>query len=64
MNEHYSENGTCCICGGEYTNYGCNPDPVVIDSSGALRCCLKCNWEEVIPARIAMDRAERSEKTA
>lgn len=60
MNTPYSKNGTCCICGGEYTNYGNNPDPIVVDNTGELRCCWKCDWEKVIPARIAMAKGERN----
>ncbi len=51
MKTIYQMNGTCCICGDTYTLGGNNPDPVVIDDSGTLRCCNKCNMEKAIPAR-------------
>lgn len=39
----------CCICKKELkTNEGNNPDP--IKKKG--KCCNKCNWEIVIPARL------------
>ena len=40
----------CCICGDTYVGLGNNPEP--IKSEG--RCCGKCNYEKVIPARIAL----------
>lgn len=43
------ETGVCCLCGGEYTEYGNNPDPVCTIPNA--RCCHKCNWERVLPAR-------------
>lgn len=43
------ETGKCCLCGGVYTLYGCNPDPVCTIPDA--RCCHKCNYERVIPAR-------------
>lgn len=39
----------CCICGKHITNeYGNNPYPIY----NAGECCNKCNYKEVIPARI------------
>ena len=43
------ETGVCCLCGGKYTEYGNNPDPVCTIPDA--RCCHKCNWERVLPAR-------------
>lgn len=43
------ETGKCCLCGGEYTMGGCNPDPVCTIPDA--RCCHKCNVERVLPAR-------------
>lgn len=45
--EDYNENGTCCICGKEYTHWGNNALPI---NDG--RCCDKCNNDIVIPERI------------
>jgi hypothetical protein len=39
--------GECSICGGLYTDYGHNAQPV---NDG--RCCVECNSSVVIPARI------------
>lgn len=39
---------TCCICGKKFTEYGNNPWPIRDDG----RCCDKCNWTVVLPARI------------
>lgn len=43
------ETGKCCFCGGEYSHYGNSPYP--IRTSRWARCCDKCNWERVLPAR-------------
>lgn len=43
------ETGKCCLCGGEYTMYGCNPAPICTIPDA--RCCHKCNWKHVLPAR-------------
>lgn len=43
----YNENGTCCICGKEYTHWGNNALPI---SDG--RCCDVCDNTSVIPERI------------
>lgn len=42
------EKQTCCLCGKEYTGWGNNAWPL---ADG--QCCDDCNWEQVIPARIA-----------
>ena len=39
----------CCICGKEFTGYGNNPWPVMT----AGKCCDTCNFETVLPARLA-----------
>jgi hypothetical protein len=40
------KDGTCCICGTEYHNYGHNAKPV---AKG--RCCDDCNTKVIIPKR-------------
>lgn len=45
-----SESYTCCICGGEFDDYGNNPYPY--EDEG--RCCKECNLKYVIPARLRM----------
>ena len=39
----------CCFCKEEIDGYGNNPEPA---AEGELKCCDKCNWSVVIPARI------------
>ena len=50
----YSEVGTCCICGKEYTHFGNNPYPLTDDEEA--RCCKSCDFQYVIPARIIAGR--------
>ena len=38
----------CCICNFVFEGYGNNPSPVKEDG----RCCILCNVEKVIPARL------------
>ena len=45
------ETGKCCLCGGEYEHDGCNPKPVCTIPDA--RCCDKCHFERVMPARGA-----------
>lgn len=49
--------GTCCLCGGDYFNFGHNPYPLVPDDTSVPidgdRCCSDCN-EQVILARLAL----------
>lgn len=54
----------CCICGEEIKGYGNNPWPVGYDVySEEDKCCDKCNFEVVIPARIALlKEKEKNEK--
>ena len=40
----------CVICGGPYTGYGHNPEPIFPMSHG--RCCDTCNATVVIPYRL------------
>lgn len=40
---------TCCICGKVFEGYGNDPWPVKEKGT----CCDKCNFEVVVPARIA-----------
>lgn len=37
----------CSICGGDYSGFGHNADPVT-----GGRCCGVCNFTKVIPARL------------
>jgi len=46
----------CIICGGPYSGYGHNPEPIFPMSKG--RCCDTCNSTVVIPYRIAGMREE------
>ena len=40
----------CCLCGKPCENeYGNNPEPL---AKYPARCCDKCNYEKVVPARI------------
>lgn len=41
-------NTNCCICGFELKHFSRSADPV---KDG--RCCIKCFWAEVVPARKA-----------
>jgi len=42
----------CCICGAKMDDkYGNNPWPIKVESKED-RCCNKCNWNVVIPARV------------
>lgn len=43
--------GTCCLCGGRYTDHGNNPQPL---ADPPARCCHQCNQEKVIPARLGI----------
>lgn len=42
-----TETGKCSICGGTYTRYGNNAEPI---NHG--RCCDACNQNTVIPLRM------------
>lgn len=50
--ERFFEEDVCCLCGKTLTGYGNNPWPL----KDAGKCCDKCNFELVIPRRIAMFR--------
>ena len=39
----------CCFCEQDITGYGNNPAPVKANN---LKCCDKCNFNIVIPARM------------
>ena len=45
--EYYEKEGKCCICGGEYTQWGNNALPL---KDG--RCCDICNNTIVVPERL------------
>lgn len=52
--------GTCCICGGTFANYGNNPWPVYGDPGESNpRCCTYCNEFVVLPARLAIIKAQK-----
>ena len=44
-----NKTGECCLCGGTFEMYGCNPAPL-----GEGKCCHTCDETRVIPARIAI----------
>ena len=46
---HNEKEGTCCICGAHYSDYGHNAMPY---AKG--RCCGKCNSEKVLPIRLSL----------
>ena len=45
---------TCCICGKKRFGFGNNPYPLCDVNDYTSRCCDECDYEHVIPARIAM----------
>lgn len=45
----YEKTGTCSICGKTYEHWGNNAQPI---NNG--RCCDKCNYEYVLPARLGL----------
>lgn len=56
------EDRKCCLCGTECKlwhdgaeGWGNNPWPLAEDPD---RCCDDCNWEKVIPARLAQVNAD------
>ena len=57
-----NDTGKCCLCGGEYTMGGCNPDPVCTIPDA--RCCDKCARERVNPARGFVPRISYEEHLA
>lgn len=52
IKEELSDTFECCLCHQKFKGYGNNPYPLVTDKGA--RCCDKCNYEKVIPARIAL----------
>lgn len=50
----------CCICGEKIVGYGNNPWPV--NNDVRKRCCDKCDWDIVIPARLLRLRIEREKE--
>lgn len=48
--EYMKEEGVCSLCGGQYTHWGNNPEPLKAIEE---RCCDECNRNKVIPARIS-----------
>ena len=41
----------CCICGKEFTGWGNDPWPVMMDEDA--RCCDECDMSIVLSARLA-----------
>jgi len=44
-----NETGTCAMCGGQYTHFGNNPEPLRPHDE---RVCDDCNAMYVVPARL------------
>ena len=40
---------TCSLCGTKFVGMGNNPEPL---AEFEERCCDRCNWQQVIPARF------------
>lgn len=47
-----SKTGKCCLCGGHFINYGCNPDP--LGDVEIEKCCHLCDELYVIPIRMGI----------
>ena len=55
------ETGKCSLCGGTYSHYGNNPEPL---GKFEDRCCDSCNSTQVIPARLfVMEHPEITSKS-
>ena len=50
---HTQREMKCVICNVNIKDFGHNPDPI---NEGKGRCCEKCNFSYVIPARMLMIR--------
>jgi len=46
----------CCLCGGEIQSqaFSHNPFPLVAEDDYESRCCEDCNFDKVLPSRMAM----------
>lgn len=53
----YTEKGMCCLCGGEYDNFGNNPFPFY-PYDNEKRCCTICGRAKVLPARLLMHKID------
>ena len=40
----------CCLCGKKVKEWGNNPAPLAENG----RCCDKCNFTKVVPARLGL----------
>lgn len=58
----FNKEGKCCLCGGNYKNYGNNPFPF-FQSDKEARCCTICDRAKVIPARMLMMQIEKERFT-
>jgi len=45
-----TEERNCSLCGKPFYGLGNNPEPL---KNFEARCCDPCNWEKVIPSRLA-----------
>jgi len=57
MKTRYEEATTCCICHEPIEGHGNNPAPVV-EAEGD-RCCDRCNFRIVLPARMDLMYANK-----
>lgn len=46
-----TKTGTCSLCGEPYTRWGNDPSPL---GDIEERCCDRCNYEKVTPARMGL----------
>jgi hypothetical protein len=51
----FPKDGRCSLCGGWYTQWGNNPEPLRRVNE---RCCRDCNWRLVIPTRLKLLKIE------
>ena len=57
--ETYKKEGICSLCGGGFSRWGHNPEPL---KPFEERCCDICNETKVIPERIRIYKEERSKQ--
>ena len=50
----YLREGKCCLCGGNYSNWGHNPKPLgnPDQTTDTDRCCNDCDCKYIIPVRL------------
>lgn len=56
----------CCICEKEFSGFGNNPYPVIVNSGDGdfQYCCDRCNLQIVVPFRIQIAEAIRAARKA